>query len=178
MTLAGGWLEPAEFPAWRRRVDAECVAGNLTAARKDALKAMLRFVGDAGLFPSDATIAAVVGCCARTVRRARADAQRLGLLTWEHTRKLVDGRWRQGPNHYAVQVPTRPVCPGGQRVPRGSKEVSKRPTGALTMALQLSPEQVQAAREGLARVRQTREAVHAAAWLARPRRVGAPPTPG
>ena len=99
MTLACGWLEPAEFPAWRLRVEAERLAGNLTATRKDALKAMLRFVGDAGLFPSDATVAVAVGCSARTVRRARGDAHALGLLTWKHTRKLVDGRWRQGPNH-------------------------------------------------------------------------------
>ena len=31
------WLEPQEFPAWRRRLEAERRAGNLTLARQAAL---------------------------------------------------------------------------------------------------------------------------------------------
>lgn len=167
MTLALGWLEPEHFPTWRRRLKLEYLAYNLTHVRREALLQLLLFVGDGGLFPSDDTVAAAARCCARTVRRARADARALGLLTWEHTRKLVDGRWRQGPNHYAVQVPTRPVCPGGQRVRRGSKELSKRPTGTPAAAFVDLPSSPEAARAALARIRQAREPTLVAAWQAR-----------
>lgn len=108
------WLEPAEFAPWRKRLDVERRAGNLTATRQLALRAVLAFVGADGLFPSDAAVAALAGCSSRTVRRARHDARALGLLAWERTRKLDGGRWRQGPNVYRVNVPTTPVCSGGQ----------------------------------------------------------------
>jgi len=116
-TLCAGldWLEPEEFPAWRRRLELERHARNLTLHRQKALTTLLAFWGAEGLFPSDAAVAELAGVSARTVRRARVDARELGLLTWQRTRKFVAGRWRQGPNRYAVAIPASPVCPGGQR---------------------------------------------------------------
>lgn len=108
------WLEPEEFPAWRRRLELERRAGSLTLHHRDALRALLSFQGEGGLFPSDAAVAQLAGVSERTVRRARVDARELGLLTWQRTRKLVAGCWRQGPNRYAVAIPARPVCPAGQ----------------------------------------------------------------
>ncbi len=114
--LAGlDWIEPEEFPAWRRRLELERHARNLTLHRQKALGTLLAFWGAEGLFPSDAAVAELAGVSERTVRRARVDARELGLLTWQRTRKLVGGRWRQGPNRYAVAIPAVPVCPAGQR---------------------------------------------------------------
>ena len=140
-TLLGGWLEPAEFSAWRRRLELERLAGHLTMHRQHALRTLLAFVGDRGLFPSDQAVAELAGCCARTVRRAREEARELGLLTWQRTRKLVDGRWRQGSNRYTVAIPDRPLClsPDGQRVRRGRKEVRKRLSNRVQAALTLPP---------------------------------------
>jgi len=126
--LAGlDWLEPEEFPAWRRRLELERRAHNLTLHRQKALGTLLAFWGAEGLFPSDAAVAGLAGVSERTVRRARVDARELGLLTWQRTRKLVAGRWRQGPNRYIVTVPAGPVCasdgqPGRQRQARKKQE--------------------------------------------------------
>ncbi len=114
--LAGlDWLEPEEFPAWRRRLELERRGHNLTLHRQKALGTLLAFWGAEGLFPSDAAVAGLAGVSERTVRRARVDARELGLLTWQRTRKLVAGRWRQGANRYSVVIPAGPVRPGGQR---------------------------------------------------------------
>jgi len=115
-TLCAGldWLEPEEFPAWRRRLELERRAHNLTLHRQKALGTLLAFWGAEGLFPSDAAVAELAGVSERTVRRARVDARELGLLTWQRTRKLVAGRWRQGANRYNVVIPARPVFSGGQ----------------------------------------------------------------
>ncbi len=115
-TLCAGldWLEPEKFPAWRRRLELERRAHNLTLHRQKALGTLLAFWGAEGLFPSDAAVAELAGVSERTVRRARVDARELGLLTWQRTRKLVAGRWRQGPNRYNVVIPAGPVCSGGQ----------------------------------------------------------------
>jgi hypothetical protein len=115
MTIDGlVWLEPGEWTAWRLRVKAEHLGGNLTPARRDALVALvgLQCAGDTE--PTDEAVAALAGCSARTVRRARADARELGLLSWTRTRRLVCGAWRQGPNRYDLRMPASPVCRGGQ----------------------------------------------------------------
>ncbi len=129
--LAGlDWLEPEEFPAWRRRLELERRARNVTLHRQKALTTLLAFWGGEGLFPSDAAVAELAGVSDRTVRRARVDARELGLLTWQRTRKLVAGRWRQGANRYTVAVPAGPVCPGGQRGrPRQGSKKQEAPKG-------------------------------------------------
>ena len=52
-TLCAGldWLEPEEFPAWRRRLELERRAHNLTLHRQKALGTLLAFWGAEGLFP-------------------------------------------------------------------------------------------------------------------------------
>lgn len=118
------WLEPAEFTAWRMRVKAEHLARNLTPARRDALVALQAMICTGDTEPTDEAVAALAGCSSRTVRRARADAHDLGLLSWQRTRRLVAGAWRQGPNNYSVRLPDRPVYPAGQdgRARQGRKE--------------------------------------------------------
>jgi hypothetical protein len=73
--------------------------------------------------PGHDTIAADVGCCARTVRRALDALKALGLLVWQ--RRLVRDGWRaaQTSNAYllvpagAGTLPTIPAkCCGGQSV--------------------------------------------------------------
>lgn len=108
------WLEPAEFGPWRRMLEIERRAGHLTPARRDCLRALLCFYGTEGLWPSDAAVAALACHGISTVRRARLDARALGLLTWQHTRKEVDGRRVQGPNCYAIRLPSPLVCPDVQ----------------------------------------------------------------
>jgi hypothetical protein len=137
------WLEPEDYPAWRRRPELERRAHNLTPARRDCLRALLAFVGEDGLFPSDAAVADLAGHGVRTVQRARDDARELGLLTWERTRRLVDGRWQQGPNRYTVLVPSGPVCSGGQDGRRVRKKEEKRHPGrerAAALAVPPAPE--------------------------------------
>ncbi len=130
------WLEPEEFPAWRRRLELERRAHNLTLHRQKALGTLLAFWGAEGLFPSDGAVAGLAGISERTVRRARLDARELGLLTWQRTRKLVAGRWRQGPNRYTVTVPAGPVCSGGQagRQRQARKKQEAFQDGSLALA--------------------------------------------
>jgi hypothetical protein len=153
------WLEPEDFAPWRKRLDLERRAGNLTPARRDCLRALLAFVGPGGLFPSDTAVGTLVGHSARTVRRARQDAQALGLLTCDRTRKLVSGRWRQGPNVYQIRHPAGPICSGGQSVRLGRKIERKRPT-----ACRVAPE---VPRIALAETRRRMEARIHTAWQAR-----------
>jgi len=126
-------LPPIQFVAWRRRCDLEHRARNLTRARRDALQAILAHTDEAGeLTCTDAEVAETAAVSARTVRRARADAAELGLLTWKRTRRLVNGQWRQGPNSYAINVPAGQLlcdAPVGQRG-RANKERIKKERGA------------------------------------------------
>lgn len=120
------WLEPQEFSDWRMRVRAEHMGRNLTPARRDALVSLVGLMCAGDDSPTDAAVAALAGCSARTVRRARADAHALGLLNWERTRRLVCGAWRQGRNRYFLRMPDGPVCPAGQRVRAvGKNQVKK-----------------------------------------------------
>ena len=112
------WLEPAEFTAWRMRVKAEHLARNLTPARRDALVALQAMICTGDTEPTDEAVAALAGCSSRTVRRARADAHDLGLLSWQRTRRFVGGAWRQGPNTYKPVIPTNPITPCPPRPPR------------------------------------------------------------
>jgi hypothetical protein len=162
------WLEPEEYPAWRRRLELERRAHNLTPARRDCLRALLAFVGEAGLFPSDAAVAELAGHGVRTVQRARDDARELGLLTWERTRRLVDGRWRQGPNRYTIAIPDRLVCPGGQDGRRVRKKEEKKHPGSERVA----PLAVPPGLPSLAEIAQSRQAALVAAWQERRNQTG------
>jgi hypothetical protein len=123
------WLGPDLWPAWIARVRAECVAKNLTWARKDALVELLVCISSGDGQVKDADVAERAGCSRRTVIRARQDAREAGLLDWEQTRRRVAGRWRQGPNSYALKLPEHPVCPGNppkaqsdKLAPQGKKD--------------------------------------------------------
>lgn len=107
------WLESEEFAAWRRRLDLERRARHLTETQRICLEG-LQAALLAGERATDALVAERVGHSERTVRRARVAARELGMLDWRHTRRVVGGAWRQGPNAYALRLPARPVCPAGQ----------------------------------------------------------------
>ena len=122
------WIESAEYAAWRRRVAAEHAARYLTHARRAALLALVTCLST-NVEPSDANVAALACTSTRTVRRARHDARELGLLSWERTRRVVAGRWRQGFNAYVLALPSAPVCSGGQLVrARQARKEGKGPT--------------------------------------------------
>ena len=122
------WLEPAEYAAWRRRIAAEHAARHLTHARRAALLALVTCLST-NVEATDANVAALACTSTRTVRRARHDARELGLLSWERTRRVVAGRWRQGVNAYVLALPSAPVCSGGQlgRI-RQARKIEKGPT--------------------------------------------------
>ncbi|WP_264716334.1 helix-turn-helix domain-containing protein [Limobrevibacterium gyesilva] len=150
------------------RIRQEWQAGNLTRTEKDALLALVCYDGPAGLFPSDATVAGLASCSDRTVRRARAKARTLGLLTWSHTSQLVRGRRRQGPNQYEARVPAEPVrpAPGGQAGRRIKKVRKKEPRTILALL------PLEAARAALAASVERRQHAIVAAWQARRPHVG------
>ena len=78
MTPPFAWIDSAD-PLWLR-LEAERRAGRLPIARRDALLVVLTLKEANGSPVSDVVAAELARCCARTVRRARADAKRLGLL--------------------------------------------------------------------------------------------------
>jgi hypothetical protein len=136
------WLEPDEFLAWRRRLGLECRGRNLTETQRICLEGLQAALAS-GHRVTDAYVAEQVGHSERTVRRARVAAQRLGLLTWQHTRREIGGRWRQGPNAYTLHVPARPICPGGQAGrPKKEKEERQAPRSVRMQLLLLGPEAV------------------------------------
>lgn len=134
------WLESEEFAAWRRRLGLECRARHLTETQRVCLEG-LQAAMLAGERVTDALVAERVGHSERTVRRARVAARELGMLEWEHTRRVVAGAWRQGPNAYALRLPARPVCPAGQdgRARKGRKEGGT-PRSVATQLRMLGPE--------------------------------------
>lgn len=71
------WVDPTD-PLWLR-IEAERLARKLTHAQRDVLLALAHFRGPDGSPAPDAMITAAVGCCARTVCRARATAKALGI---------------------------------------------------------------------------------------------------
>jgi hypothetical protein len=109
--------------------------------------------------PGHDTIAADVGCCARTVRRALDALKALGLLLWQ--RRIVRDGWRveQTSNAYVLvpaedgsaNLPTlKPKPCGGQRVHQNPQESFNLPPA--------SPPEVAEAQAALARRRAAVEA--------------------
>ncbi len=168
--LAGlDWLEPEDFPTWRRRLELERRAGRLAPGRRDALRALLSFYGPDGLFPSDTVVADLAGVSPSTVYRARKDARRLKMLDWEATRKNVAGRQVQGPNKYSILIPSTPVCPSERQSDGRRKKVSSgsKKSGADKGRLDALAEFTQAAMRGpdlLAMRRSVIEARLLAGW--------------
>ena len=93
--------------SWTARVWLEYRAGNLTRAR-DVLLTLHTFRGTGG-GPSHATLADRSRCCTRTVARALAQAQVLGLVSWAERRVRAGWRWLQSSNLYRFAVPIGPT---------------------------------------------------------------------
>ena len=71
------------------------------------------FRGAGGLIcPAHATLAERAGCSVSTVRRALAQAFRLGLVSWTERRVRAGWRWLRTSNAYRLAVPDGPVQHG------------------------------------------------------------------
>jgi hypothetical protein len=97
-------------PPWTTRVWLEYRAGNLTRAARDVLLTLHTFRGIGGqCWPSHATLAERARCCIRTVQRALAQAQALGLVSWAERRVRAGWRWLRTSNLYRFVVPATSV---------------------------------------------------------------------
>jgi AraC-like DNA-binding protein len=100
--------------------------GRLPAKAEWVGNALLKRLGEGGQCdPSQETLASDAGCSSRTVRRATATMDVLGLLRWQT--RLVRAGWRteQTSNAYEL-VPTGPnpdVCCGGQSVRETKRKI-------------------------------------------------------
>ena len=104
---------PIAKPAWTTRIWLEYRAGNLTRAYRDVLLTLHTFRGIGGAaWPSHETLAARARCCAKTVGRALAVAQGLGLVSWVERRVRAGWRWLRSSNLYRFVVPAEVVHPG------------------------------------------------------------------
>jgi hypothetical protein len=119
-----------------------------------ALTALQGLMAEGNAEPSDAEVAALAHCSTRTVRRARVDAQRLGLLRWERTRQQRGEHVVQGRNHYGTNVPVSPVCPRPQKdrlAAQGSKikkkEAQEAPRMVPTMPVHVAAAALEAIRK-------------------------------
>ena len=117
-------LPADERRAWLARAELERRAGRLTALHVVVAHALLRRLGESGQCdPAHATLATDAGAGERTVRRALAALQAVGLLTWEQ--RLVRKPWPAGgpgatraeqtSNAYALLLPGVPVAPRLER---------------------------------------------------------------
>jgi hypothetical protein len=98
---------------WSDRIWREFRAGNLTRSWRDVLLTLATFRGSGGLIcPSHATLAERARCCVRTVQRALAHAERLGLVVWAERRVRASWRWLRTSNAYRLLVPLAPVQAG------------------------------------------------------------------
>ena len=90
---------------WRVRLDLARRAGRITALHALVGEALLRRQGtDGRCDPSHDTLAADVGCCARTVRTALAALFQLGMLRWVNRLIRVGSRTEQTSNAYTLIV--------------------------------------------------------------------------
>jgi hypothetical protein len=104
---------PIATPTWINRIWLEYRAGNLTRAARDVLLTLHTFRGTGGAaWPSHATLADRARCCTRTVQRALAQAQCLGLVSWAERRVRAGWRWLRSSNLYRFVVSDLPVTAG------------------------------------------------------------------
>jgi DNA-binding transcriptional MocR family regulator len=97
---------PIATPTWINRIWLEYRAGNLTRAARDVLLTLHSFRGHGGAaWPSHATLADRARCCTRTVQRALAQAQGLGLVSWAERHVRAGWRWLRTSNLYRFVVP-------------------------------------------------------------------------
>jgi CRP-like cAMP-binding protein len=86
-------LDREQRARFRYLVNAHRRARHLTPLAEQIGHALVRRLGEDGqLDPSHDTIAADVGCCARTVRRALGALKALGLVMWQQ--RVVRCGWR------------------------------------------------------------------------------------
>jgi AraC-like DNA-binding protein len=132
-----------EADAWRRRAELERRAGNITPTHELVLVAFWRraLLGDTA--PSEAAIAAEVGCCIRTVQRAKQRGRALELLQWERqqTRDEQNRLLRERPCAYRITTPTQPVRERqfGARTETKKKEEHRRSSIAAQIAALPAP---------------------------------------
>jgi hypothetical protein len=150
-------LDRNERARFRYLVDAHHRAGKLARAHRDVGHALVKRLSIAGRCdPSQQTLAADVGCSARTVRRANVRMRTLGLLRWQTRLVRADWRAEQTSNAYELVPTAEPfvICCGGQRV---------RETGLIDKSIHLasakpaSDTDIAAAQAALARRREVAE---------------------
>ena len=101
--------------------------GNLTRACRDVLLTLRTFDGNAGLYPSHATLADRAGCAVRTVQEALRQGRALGLVSWH------PGASRRTSNRYLLTVP-RAAAEAGARLSKLASRVAAR-AAAVARAL-------------------------------------------
>jgi hypothetical protein len=98
---------------WTTRIWLEYRAGNLTRTYRDVLLTLHTYRSTGGAcWPSHETLAARARCCAKTVQRALAQAQGLGLVSWAERRVRAGWRWLRTSNLYRFVMPAEVVRPG------------------------------------------------------------------
>jgi hypothetical protein len=139
--------------SWSNRIWQEFHAGNLTRGARDVLLTLHTYRGTGGVaWPSHSTLASRARCCVRTVQRALAAAQELGLVTWTERRVRAGWRWLRTSNVYRFLVPTgpvaaRPIMSGvralsttGHRVREGESQVKKEALAAFLAGAAAGPD--------------------------------------
>lgn len=125
-------LPPTGYTAMCQRIKEEHAARNLTAAGFLVLMAIVDMLQVDGMELTVPAIALWARCSVRTVRRTRATAVLLGLLTVKAQFEAHDGQMWQIANAYETIVPDAPVVPkakGGGQPGRASKQVFKKKEG-------------------------------------------------
>lgn len=136
---------------WRARLVMYRRARKITPLFEDIGLAMLRRLStDGRLDPSHQTIAADVGCDARSVRRALVAFRSCGLVLW--VQRIVRDGWRaaQTSNAYVLTIGEKPPFSCGGQLGRGTRK--KESTPVQRPALEVSPQAQREAAAALARV--------------------------
>jgi hypothetical protein len=122
---------------WTARIWAEYRAGNLTRAARDVVLTLHTFRGGGGTaWPSHATLAERAGCCVRTVQRALALAQRLGLVDWCERRVKAAWRWLRTANLYRFLAPEGPVQAAARLKPTTGQNARREESPSKKAALE------------------------------------------
>lgn len=90
--------------SFRRQVNNLYFDGKLTISQKSVLMTLATFLGQAGLFPSHATIAKACNRSERTVIRALECAYELGLVVRTHRMVVQGGKKVRTSNSYKLIV--------------------------------------------------------------------------